>query len=317
MPARLPLTVIIPALNEAAVIEKTIRGVQKHLKDIPHEIIVVDDGSRDQTGDIARGAGARVIRHPAPGGYGNALKSGICASRHELLAIIDADGTYPIEKLSELYDAVAEEGYHMAVGARQGRYYRGGFFKRPARKIFTFLSEFSSGRKIPDVNSGMRVFRKSEVMYFYDTLCSGFSFTTTITLAYLLKGFFIRYIPIEYYERKGKSKVRHFKDSLGSLQIIVQSIIYYNPLKIFLVLIMLLTLAAILSAIMWNFHSILSLLFFLFCCFFLLFLGMGFLGANLSFLAALMKEQGREKSEFSHFIGRLHAFSEHEHQTEK
>lgn len=299
------LSVIIPALNEAGAIRQTIEDIHASLAKIPHEIIVVNDGSTDSTGDIAKQCGAKVISHPAPGGYGNALKSGICASQYELLAIIDSDGTYPPDMLPTLYAAVAQEGFHMAVGARQGKHYHGGALKRPARKIFTALSEFSSGRHIPDVNSGLRVFRKADVMLFYDTLCTGFSFTTTITLAYMLKGYFIKYIPISYYKREGSSKVRHLKDSLGSLQIIVQSILYYNPLKIFLVLLMFLTIGGLGSLLAYFFDATLGLMVLLFTSVFLLILGLGFLSVVVAFLAGLTKDKDREKHEFSHFVNAL------------
>jgi len=296
------LTVIIPALNESASIESTVKRLQQTLAPIPHEIIVVDDGSTDGTGNIAIKAGAKLIRHPQPGGYGNALKSGICASSHELIAIVDADGTYPVERFLDLYGVVAYDGVHMAVGDRQGDHYYGGHVKKIARYIFTFLTEFSAGRKIPDVNSGMRVFRKKDVMDFYETLCSGFSFTTTITLAYLFKSYYIRYIPIDYFEREGKSKVNHFKDSLRSLQIIVQSILYYNPLKIYVCLLGLLSLSFLVCALFVFANAAASLLAFVFLAFFWGILGMGFLGVICSNLGSILKEQRRTKHEYSHFV---------------
>jgi glycosyltransferase involved in cell wall biosynthesis len=301
-----PISVIVPALNEVEAIASTVESIRRCFAGIRHEIIVVDDGSTDGTGAAAQGAGAKVVQHPAPGGYGNAIKSGIYAARYDVLGIIDGDGTYPTQNLVDLYHAVAVEGYHMAVGARRGKHYLGGTFKRPARRIFTLLAQFSSGRRIPDANSGMRVFRKQDVMLFYDTLCSGFSFTTTITLAYMIKGYFIKYVPIEYGERNGKSKVHHLWDSLGTFQIIVQSIIYYNPLKIFLVLNIFLIIGFILCCfLLLTVDKMIVLLVFLFSAFFILILGMGFTTVCISFLANLVKETNREKQEFSHFKSQL------------
>jgi glycosyltransferase involved in cell wall biosynthesis len=232
------LTIVIPALDEEATIGATVDGVRESLdrERIEHEIIVVDDGSKDRTGAIAAERGARVIAHPSPGGYGRSLKDGIAAARHDLIGITDADGTYPVHRLPELYRLVQDKGFDMAVGARTGPAYRGTFLKTPARKVFHWLTEYATGQKIADINSGLRVFRKGFVEQHSHTISSGFSFTTTITLAALLNGYFVKYIPVEYYERTGDSHIRYFRDSLRSLQIIVESILYYNPFKLFLLL---------------------------------------------------------------------------------
>jgi glycosyltransferase involved in cell wall biosynthesis len=230
------LTVVIPALNEEAAIAETVGRIRMALEKeaVVHEIIVVNDGSTDRTGPIARECGAEVIDHPAPGGYGLALKAGILVSKYDLIAITDADGTYPCERITELYRLVASDGFDMAVGARTGREYEGTFIKMPARRLFVWLSEYATGRKIDDINSGLRVFRKDIVLRYLATISDGFSFTTTITLATMLNGYFVKYVPISYYKRVGKSHVRYVRDSLRSLQIIIESILYYNPLKLFL-----------------------------------------------------------------------------------
>ncbi|MGO8992408.1 MAG: glycosyltransferase family 2 protein [Polyangiaceae bacterium] len=230
------LSVVIPALNEEAAIAETVGRIRAVLeKDaIVHEIIVVNDGSTDQTGVIARKCGARVVDHPVPGGYGLALKSGILTSSYELIAITDADGTYPCERIADLYRLVAIDGFDMAIGARTGSEYEGSFLKMPARRVFLWLSEYATGRKIDDINSGLRVFRKDIVLRYLATISDGFSFTTTITLAAMLNGYFVKYIPIAYYKRVGKSHVRYIRDTLRSLQIIVENIVFYNPLKLFL-----------------------------------------------------------------------------------
>jgi glycosyltransferase involved in cell wall biosynthesis len=230
------LTVVIPALNEESAIAETIRriGTALDADAVTHEIIVVNDGSTDQTASIARDCGVRVIDHPAPGGYGLALKAGILNAKYDLIAITDADGTYPCDRIAELYGLVARGGFDMAIGARTGPEYRGTFLKMPARRVFLWLSEYATGRKIDDINSGLRVFRKDIVLRYLATISDGFSFTTTITLAAMLNGYFVKYIPISYGKRIGKSHVRYVRDTLRSLQIIVESILYYNPLKLFL-----------------------------------------------------------------------------------
>lgn len=120
------LTVVIPALNEAKAIVETIDRIRQVLDvaTIAHEIIVVNDGSTDDTGALARSCGVRVIDHPSPGGYGLSLKDGILVAKYDLIAITDADGTYPCERIPELFNLVRGSGFDMAVGARTGGEYR-------------------------------------------------------------------------------------------------------------------------------------------------------------------------------------------------
>jgi glycosyltransferase involved in cell wall biosynthesis len=240
------LSVIVPARDEELAIVETIRSIRAALEaqQIAHEIIVIDDGSLDKTGDLARGEGATVIRHPESGGYGKSLKDGILKSQYDLIAITDADGTYPNQRLPDLYALVVGKGFDMAVGARTGPEYRGTFLKMPARSVFLWLSEYATGRKIDDINSGLRVFRKDLVLRYMHTIGDKFSFTTTITLAAMLNGYFVTYMPIEYYPRVGKSHVRYWRDTWRSLQIIVENILYYNPLKLFLLIVNLLVVLA-------------------------------------------------------------------------
>lgn len=228
-----PYSVIIPALNEEGGIAAVIDRLQS-LTPKP-EIIVIDDGSVDRTGDIARAKGVVVLRHPSSGGYGRSLKDGIRAATHDIIAITDADGTYPVERIPEFVQHV-ETGFDMVVGARTGKHYRGAFLKMPARIIFKWLVEFATGRLIPDINSGLRVFRKSGIAPFESDLCNGFSFTTTMTLIYCFTGKFITYVPIEYAQRAGASKVRIIHDSLRTLQYITEVIAAYNPLKLFVLM---------------------------------------------------------------------------------
>lgn len=239
------ISIIIPALNEADGIQRTIESLRQALAAMAEsgaEILVVDDGSIDDTGRIASAAHASVVRHPHNVGYGQALKSGILAARNDTIVIIDADLTYPAEAIPALV-AEFRQGFDMVVGARTGHFYEGGVFKGPLRGVLKFLVEFSAGRRIPDANSGLRVFSRKMVLGYLPHLCNTFSFTTSLTLAYMLTGRFVTYLPISYRERVGKTKVRMFKDALRTLQYIVQAIIYYNPLKLFLLL-TLITIAA-------------------------------------------------------------------------
>ena len=256
------VTVVVPAYNEGASLPGTVADLQKALTlwAKPSEIIVVNDGSTDETASIAESAGARVISHPLNSGYGQSLLTGISAAKYDTIAIIDADGTYPAEKLGDLL-ARYSQGFHMVVAARQGRYYKGSFGKRILRILFRWLAEFTCGRSIPDINSGFRVFDKRPVLAWQGSLSTGFSFTTTITLLFMLNNLFVGYLPFAYNQRVGQSKVRLFRDSLRSLQIILTTIAQFNPLKLYLLLIFVNILgntilglfsASILSVAEWN-----------------------------------------------------------------
>lgn len=240
------ISVVIPAFNEAGAVGEAVRQIEGVLADVEHEVVVVDDGSQDNTGDEASAAGARVIRHPHNLGYGAALKTGIKAATYDTIVITDADGTYPNDHIPLLVKEVGR-GFNMVVGARQGSHFKGSGLKSPMRMILKFLVEFTAGRKVPDVNSGFRAFSKSEILPYFDHLCNTFSFTTSLTLAYMMTFRFVTYIQVPYYGRIGRTKVRLFHDSLRTMQYIVQAILYYNPLKLFLLLSALMLFGAALS----------------------------------------------------------------------
>ena len=232
------VSVVIPALNEQEAIVDTVKeviDVLKDRRDTNFEVIVVDDGSNDDTVRLAEEAGARVVRHPHNVGYGRAIKNGTMAARHDTIVITDADGTYPITVIPKLLD-VYSQGFDMVIGARTGQHYQGSAIKWPLRLVMRWLVEWTTNQRIPDINSGLRVYSRSTMQHYRNRLCDTFSFTTSLTLAYTMTGKFVTYVPIPYGDRIGKTKVRLWKDSLRTLQYIVQAILYYNPLKIFLLL---------------------------------------------------------------------------------
>lgn len=230
------LSVVIPAYNEADAIRAVVLRLREVLVEaaIEFEVLVVVDGATDATAAEAREAGATVVEHPQNMGYGRSLKTGILAAKYDLVAITDADGTYPVERIPEL--ARLSERFSMVVGARTGAFYQGSKIKRMGRFVFRHLSQFAAGQKIPDINSGLRVFRRQDIVPFFPVISAGFSFTTTSTLVYLLNDYFVHYVPVDYHRRAGTSKVRHLRDSLRALQIIVEAIVRCNPIKIFLLL---------------------------------------------------------------------------------
>ena len=227
------ISLILPALNEEQGVGATIDEATKALKDadIEHEVIVIDDGSTDGTGREAEQRGARVIRHPTPLGYGRSVLEGVREARHEWVALSDADGTYPVKELPAFAN-LAREGFDLVVGRRKKT--RDGLLKGFARRIFRRLAEFTCGKRIPDVNSGFRLFRRSLALRFIRTFGHGFSFSTTLTLLAFLYGYAVKFEPIDYRRRRGRSKVRIFRDSAIAAQILVEVILTHNPIKIFL-----------------------------------------------------------------------------------
>lgn len=237
VPALPGLSVVIPALDEERGIGPTLELLQEALGelDTDWEIVVVDDGSRDSTAELARDAGARVVSHPQPGGYGRALKTGIVAARYETIAITDADGTYPVGEIPAMVAML--DGYDMIVGARVGVHFRRRIsLLSPLRTSFILLASFVTGTWIPDPNSGLRIFRRSQVLPLLPELPRAFSFTTTLTLIMTLAGCFVRYHPVPYARRIGRSKIRLVRDTLRAAQTILEVTLVHNPLKVFLLL---------------------------------------------------------------------------------
>jgi glycosyltransferase involved in cell wall biosynthesis len=241
------ISIIIPVFNEEKVIERVVADVKKHLNP-DREIIVVNDGSTDKTGEALKNvSGISVVNHAANRGYGAALKSGIAKSVGENILIIDADGSYPVEKIPELISHI--DGYDMVVGARTASQKHIPFLRKPAKWFLGKLASYLTEVKIPDLNSGLRIIRKDVLMKFIHLLPNGFSFTTTITMALLTNGYQVEYLPIDYYKREGKSKIKPVRDTLNFLQLIIRTILYFNPLKVFIPLSLAIFVAAILVGV--------------------------------------------------------------------
>jgi glycosyltransferase involved in cell wall biosynthesis len=232
-PARVDLAVIVPAYNEQGGIERTIARIQEVLAVLPcsTEIIVVDDGSVDATGELAARCNVRVLSHAVNQGYGAALKTGILSSDAEAIMIMDADCTYPPDAIPRLYAGLARAD--MVVGARALSSKGVAWVRRPAKWVLNRFASYLVGRRIADLNSGQRVMKRSAVLRYLHLLPSGFSFTSTITMAMLANGHPVEYQPIEYGVRTGRSKIRpsHF----GTFMLlVVRAIVLFNPLKVFL-----------------------------------------------------------------------------------
>jgi glycosyltransferase involved in cell wall biosynthesis len=243
------LSVVIPAYNEEEAVEKIIERTRKVLsrEKIKHEIIVVDDGSQDATAQRAQKAKAHVVLMGENRGYGASLKAGIRRAKGEWIAILDADGTYRPEELPLLLNMV--ETNDMVVGARTLAGAAIPFFRRLPKWFLGQWANYLAERKIPDLNSGMRLFKKSAMARYEGLFPNGFSFTTTITLALECHGYIVKYVPIHYESRVGQSKIRPFRDTINFFALVLRVVMYFKPLKIFIPLSGIIFLAAVASAL--------------------------------------------------------------------
>ncbi len=224
------LSIVIPAKNEAAAIGKVVDLARERYPDA--EIIVVDDGSTDATADIARTAGAQVISHPESLGNGAAVKAGARAATGEIIAFMDGDGQHDPRMLEPLLQQL-DEGYAMAVGARDSGSHAniGRLF---ANGLYNGIASMMSGRQILDLTSGFRVAYARPFKQFLYLLPNGFSYPTTITMAFLRTGYPVTFVPIIATHRVGKSHIRPLRDGIRFLVIIFKVATLYAPLKIFL-----------------------------------------------------------------------------------
>jgi glycosyltransferase involved in cell wall biosynthesis len=197
---------------------------------IAHEILVVDDGSEDRTAEEALRAQASVLRHAGNRGYGAAIKTGMLAAKHDTIVITDADGTYPTEEIPNLLAKL--ETADMVVGARTGNEVHIPVMRRPAKRFLSWLAAKIAGQSIPDLNSGLRAFRRECLRQYFSILSNRFSFTTTSTLALLADDYVIVYHPINYHRRVGMSKIKphHFMDFII---LVLRMAMLFQPLKVF------------------------------------------------------------------------------------
>ncbi len=223
------VSVIIPAFNEAAVIGKTVSRIKKLYPG--YEILVVNDGSSDQTASVAEKAGARVISHPYNMGNGAAVKTGIRNASGETLVLMDGDGQHRPEDIRTLLEASGD--YDLVVGARDSSG-QASIKRRVANWCYNKLASFITNFNVLDLTSGFRVFNRKTVTQFLPLFPNSFSYPTTSTLAYLRNGYTVKYIPVTVLKRTGESKIRIIRDGTRFLLILIRIATLYSPLKIFL-----------------------------------------------------------------------------------
>lgn len=240
------VSVLVPAFNEENAIEETVTKLNDALGVLEsYELVVVNDGSEDGTLERLKAIQHRfpalkVVEHDRNRGYGAALKTGMRHASSDLIAIIDADGTYPIADLPKL--VLLADKYDMVVGARTGSNVEYPLIRKIPKYFLRRWINWIVKTSVPDINSGMRVFRKAMGQRFVRILPDGFSFTITITISSIRNNYRVHFEPIDYFERKGKSKIKPIHDTLRFLQIIGRTGMYFAPVRILLPIIIFLAL---------------------------------------------------------------------------
>lgn len=224
------LSIIIPAKNEAEIIGTVVKSVRELHPQA--EILVVNDGSDDETGPLAEQSGATVVTHPVSLGNGAAIKSGARAASGDVLVMMDGDGQHKAADIQSLIDKL-DSGYSMAIGARDSGSHAG-IGRLAANGLYNVFASMISGHRILDLTSGFRAVRADLFKKFLYLLPNGFSYPTTITMAFLRSGYPVTFVPIKAEERTGTSHIRPVRDGLRFLAIIFKVATLYAPLKVFL-----------------------------------------------------------------------------------
>jgi glycosyltransferase involved in cell wall biosynthesis len=239
----LDVSIVLPVFNEQGHLRAEIDRIRAAMNasHFSYEIIVVDDGSTDGSGDALRRIdGIRLIQFGVNRGSGSARKYGTQAARGRVVVWTDVDMTYPNHLIPELVEEM--DGFDQVVGARTSEQGTVKFFRVPAKWFIRKLASYLAQTRIPDLNSGLRAFRRDVALQYVNQLPSGFSCVTTITMTFLAHGYSVKYWPIEYHERAGRSKFHWWKDTQRYLLQVVRMIMSYNPLRLFLPVGLILTL---------------------------------------------------------------------------
>ncbi len=228
------IAIVAPVFNEGAGLKSFVNDLHHAMKDysFPLEIVFIDDGSTDDTAAILREEQFTVIQHETNRGYGAAIKTGIENTSGEIIVIIDADGTYPADEIPQIVDHM--DRYDMVVGARTGEVVNIPLLRRPAKWLIRLFAAWMVRRSIPDLNSGLRAFRRGAVEPIVRLLPDGFSLTTTMTVAFHTQGRKVYYKPISYRKRAGQSKFRPFADTWNMILLILRTVVLIRPLNVFI-----------------------------------------------------------------------------------
>lgn len=237
---KVQVSIVIPAFNEERAIGQVIREIREVMEKTAYsfEILVVDDGSEDNTRELAEGLGARVVRHPENQGSGASRKTGIREAQGDWIVMIDADGTYPARAIPDILGHL--EVFPQVIGARITEKGTHRFLRTLAKETIRHLASFLVWKPIPDLNSGLRAFRKSDMVRFLYLIPNGFSCVASMTLAFLTNDLPVKFVPITYFERIGHSKFHPIRDTYHYLLAVIRIVAYFAPLNVFMPLCLLL-----------------------------------------------------------------------------
>lgn len=253
------VSIVIPVYNEEAAIGDDLDVIKRTMDATgrPYEVIVVNDGSTDRTAEIVSSRSwVRLLHHDQNRGTGAARTTGMKAAKGDVIIMTDGDGTYPNQDMPRLLQHMEE--CDMVVGARTQEQGTWKLLRTPAKWFIRNLAAYLTGTKIPDLNSGFRAFKKDIALKYLNILPTTHSWVSTITIAFLSDGYSVKYIPIDYYKRKGRSTFHPLTDTYNYLTLVVRTVMYFNPLKVFLPISLALlvtgTLKGIYDLIVYRFH---------------------------------------------------------------
>jgi len=239
------VSIVLPAFNEEAVVFEVIDGLKKSLLGV--EVIVVDDGSTDDTALKAQQAGAIVVSHKRNKGYGASLKTGVKMSSRPYVLFCDADGQHSIDDVKSIIDS--EDNFDMVVGARDWGSHI--IWKRVLGKlVLSCFANFLLGERIPDFNSGLRLVKKDILLKYFHLLPDGFSMSTTMTFAFSKSGHDIKWVPISSRKRKGESSVSQVRHGFQTMMLMLRLTVLFEPLKVFMFISGIFFVASIISLIL-------------------------------------------------------------------
>jgi len=226
----LKVSIVLPAKNESGAIAQTLAQIQQ--LQLVHEIIVVNDGSTDQTKQVAETVGAKVITHPYSKGNGAAIKTGARTATGDIIVFMDADGQHDPDDIPKLLEKI-NQGYDLVVGARQ-KGSQASVGRGIANALYNNLATYMTEQKVEDLTSGFRAVRADKFREFLYLLPNGFSYPTTSTMAFFRAGYSVAYVPIHAAKRIGKSHIQPLKDGVRFFLIIFKIATLFSPLKMFL-----------------------------------------------------------------------------------